>query len=727
MSDPAARSARDPVRVGIDVGGTFTDAVAVSATSFELLGQVKVPTSHDHPDGVAHGIMTALERLLTEVGVDAADVGFLAHGTTQATNALLEGDVATIGVVGVGTGYDAFAVGRLRSLGRLRLDSGHRLPVRYAALRRPGDPEAALAAVDAVTAAGAEVVVAAEPFSVDDSEGERAVLAAAARRGVPATATHEITRLYGLAKRARTAALNAGVMPRMLQTADLVERSILKAGITAPLMVMRCDGGVMSLGETRKRPLLTVLSGPAAGVAGALMGERISEGVFLETGGTSTDISVIRRGRVQIRHAELGGKETYLSALDVRTVGVGGGSIVRLGGGTEDGAAALTQVGPRSAHIAGLPYACFADPAELDGARLLRISPLDGDSADHAVLDNGTRRFALTVTCAANALGRVPAGDYARADPRAARAALAPLARALGTDVDGAARAVLDRATERVASVVDALVRDYALDRSVCTLVGGGGGAATITPHLGERMGLRSRIAAHSEVISPLGVALALVRESVERIIPAATHADVLAVRAEAEEAVVAQGADPDGVEVDVTVDPQRNLVTAVATGATELRAKDRTAAVGAAGARAAAAASLGADAGELVEYAANGRYRVLGLLRRPPGLFGRLARERRHIRVVDGEGVVRLHNGDAEVDTLVAGQAEGRLRDLVEERTAYGDGGAVPPATWLLLGTKIADLSGVMDAGHLVALAGTEIGRRSPDEKVIAIMERRR
>src|SRR5690606_25925342 len=133
-----------------------------------------------------------------------------------------------------------------------------------------------------------------------------------------------------------------------------------------------------SLAEMRHRPLLTILSGPAAGVAGALMGERISEGVFLETGGTSTDISVIRRGNVQIRHVDMGGRETYLSALDVRTVGVGGGSVVRLGGGDGAGAAVLADVGPRSAHIAGLPYACFADPAELGGARLVRVAPLDG-------------------------------------------------------------------------------------------------------------------------------------------------------------------------------------------------------------------------------------------------------------------------------------------------------------------------------------------------------------
>ncbi|GAB3473225.1 hydantoinase/oxoprolinase family protein [Nocardiopsis coralliicola] len=724
MGDPLGEPR---IRVGVDVGGTFTDAVAVDAATFALLGQVKVPTSHHHEDGVAHGIMAALDRLLTEVGVAAESVGFLAHGTTQATNALLEGDVATIGIVGVGSGIDKLAVRGLRSLGRLRLDSGHRLPVRYAALGSPAGPQAARAAVDAVVSEGAEVVVAVEPFSVDDPGGERAVLEAAAARRVPATATHEITSLYGLTRRARTAALNAGVMPRMLQTADLVERSIAKAGISAPLMVMRCDGGVMSLPEMRHRPLLTVLSGPAAGVAGALMSEKVSEGVFLETGGTSTDISVIRRGHVQIKHAELGGKETYLSALDVRTVGIGGGSVVRIGGGTGDGAARVTGVGPRSAHIAGLPYACFADPAELDGAVLAAAAPLDSDTGDHAVLDAAGGRFALTVTCAANALGRVPDGDYARAAPRSARLALEPLARALGTSVEEAARTVLDRATDRVAEVVEDLAEGYRLDRSTAELVGGGGGAATVTPHLGRRLGLSSRIAAHSEVISPLGVALAMVRESVERIIPGATHADVLAVRTEAEQAVVAQGAAPDGVEVDVAVDPQRNLVTAVATGSTELRTRDRTAAVDGAGARAAAAAGLGLRPDELEEYADNGQYRVLGAVRSPTGPLRRLSRPRRRVRVVDAEGVVRLHHRDAEVDTLVAGQAEGRLKDMVAERTTYGDGGAVPPAVWLLLGPKIVDLSGVVDSGHLLALASTEIARRSPDEAVVAIMERRR
>ncbi|NED86348.1 hydantoinase/oxoprolinase family protein, partial [Streptomyces sp. SID11233] len=92
------------------------------------------------------------------------------------------------------------------------------------------------------------------------------------------------------------------------------------------------------------------------------------------TGGTSTDISVVRRGKVAVRHATLLGKTSYLSALDVRTVGVGGGSMVRVSGGK------VSTVGPRSAHIAGLPYACFAAPEELAGAKLATMRPTPDDA-----------------------------------------------------------------------------------------------------------------------------------------------------------------------------------------------------------------------------------------------------------------------------------------------------------------------------------------------------------
>lgn len=101
-----------------------------------------------------------------------------------------------------------------------------------------------------------------------------------------------------------------------------------------------------------------------------------------------------------------------------------------------------------------------------------------------------------------------------------AKAAITPLAAALGTDVATAATRLLDAGTEQVRSVVEAMTRDYRLDKDTALLVGGGGGAASVTPHLAAVTGQEGRIARHNEVISPIGVALALVREQVERIIP---------------------------------------------------------------------------------------------------------------------------------------------------------------------------------------------------------------
>ncbi|MEW2400971.1 hydantoinase/oxoprolinase family protein [Streptomyces sp. NPDC046862] len=704
------------IRVGIDVGGTFTDAVAVDATTLELLGQVKVPTSHHHEDGVAHGIVEALDRLLEQTGRAPADVAFLAHGTTQATNALLEGDVATVGLIGIGSGPSAVFTRRLASFGKLELAPGKRLPLAYAHVADPDDTAAVRRAVEQVKDEGAQVLVASQPFSVDRPEGERAVLDAARPYGLPMTAAHEITSLYGLHKRTRTAVVNAAILPRMLATADLVDRSITKAGVTAPLMVMRCDGGVMALDEMRRRPLLTVLSGPAAGVAGALMRERVSEGVFLETGGTSTDISVVRRGKVAVRHATVLGRTSYLNALDVRTVGVGGGSMVRIG---RSGEGRVTGVGPRSAHIAGLPYACFASPGQLRDATVDTVRPLDGDPADYAVIDAAGGRFAITVTCAANALGRVPEGDFARCDPETARAAIAPLAAVLGTDVTTAATRILDAGVAQVRTVVDAMIRDYRLDKDTAVLVGGGGGAASVTPHLARTSGMEGRIARHNEVISPIGVALALVREQVERIVPGASQEQILAVRAEAERAVVAQGAAADGVEVEVTVDPQTSTVRAVATGATELRTQDRSHRADDTERLRAAAVSLKTDPAAVHVLAGTAAHTVYGThVRR------RLRQTRQPVRIVDMDGVVRHHAADARVESTTVAGAPEVLARLVGESTSYGDGGVRAPALRLLLGSRIADLSGVLDPQPLLALARSELRTRAADEPVVAVLE---
>ena len=116
------------VRIGIDVGGTFTDAVAINNDTYELIGTVKVPTTHTAKEGVAAGIVEVLHKVMEENGIRPEDVTFIAHGTTQATNALLEGDVANVGIVTMGSGLQGAKSRSDTAMGSIELAAGKFLP-----------------------------------------------------------------------------------------------------------------------------------------------------------------------------------------------------------------------------------------------------------------------------------------------------------------------------------------------------------------------------------------------------------------------------------------------------------------------------------------------------------------------------------------------------------------------------------------------------------------------
>ncbi len=174
------------VRIGIDVGGTFTKAVVLDNATHEILGKAAVLTTHDAPEGVARGVVEVFQRALEGYGIDPGAVVFLAHSTTQATNALLEGDVAPVGIVGMGGGVvEGFLARRGTAVEDLELAPGRRLTAFHAFLdRRQLSRDAIRAAIQGLIARGARVVVASAAFGVDEAADERAVMQVGAELGV---------------------------------------------------------------------------------------------------------------------------------------------------------------------------------------------------------------------------------------------------------------------------------------------------------------------------------------------------------------------------------------------------------------------------------------------------------------------------------------------------------------------------------------------------------------
>ncbi|MGZ3517497.1 MAG: hydantoinase/oxoprolinase family protein [Vulcanimicrobiaceae bacterium] len=700
------------LRLGIDVGGTFTDVVAIDAQTRELVARIKVPTTHDAPEGVAAGIVNGIECLLHEHDIDPAEVAFIAHSTTQATNSLLEGDVATVGVIGLLNGLAPLARMQMQ-FKPFDLAPGARFAPSFAFIR---DAAAARTQVDRLHAGGAEAIAVSQAFAVDRPQDEETVVQYARDRGVFATSGHEVSSMYGLRARTRTAALNAAILPKMVRTAQMTDAAVKRATIASPLMIMRSDGGVMDAREIERRPILTLLSGPAAGVAGALLYENVTDGIFIEVGGTSADCSAIRAGMPQMRPARVGGHRTMLRTLDVRTLAIAGGSMARIAQG------GIVDVGPRSAHIAGLKYASFVEPELFDGAHMETIRPAPHDPDDYAaiVARDGTR-IAITPTCASNVLGYVPEHAFSRGNRDSVERAFSLLAEYLGGDARSLARSLLEIASAKVIACIDELIADYALDRHTLVIVGGGGGAAALVPFAAERSHLDFRLARDAEVISPIGVALALVREVIERTIVDPAPEDIIRIRRQAQDAVIAAGASPDRVEVSVEIDPQRNLVRATASGASEL------AETAAHGARSewerleAAARVLRAKPDEVRQIDGTGPLAIFERELHVSGKFGR-TKILRDLRVVDASGVARLGLRDAEILHATAGAAGDALRDAIETATAFGDVGRALPDIYVLHGARIADFSGLASADQAIALAQEELAGRDPDAPIVIL-----
>jgi N-methylhydantoinase A len=676
------------IRVGVDVGGTFTKAVAVTGHPVNLHAHAVVPTSHAAAGGVTEGVADALQRLLDDLGEDRARVELVAYSTTQAMNALLEGDVAPVGVIGIGAAPELRLARKRTAVGDLKLAPGRVLRTTHAFLdaTRGLAPEAIDGALDRLSAAGCTALAVSGAFAVDAPEHERLVSQRAGARGLPVCSGHELTGAYGLETRTISAAINASILPVVERTANLVTAVLAETGIDVPLLVLRGDGGAMGLEAFRRAPSLTIGSGPAAGVAAALHQLGLPDGIVLECGGTSSNVSVVKHGRTVMRTLRVMRRPTSVRSVDSWVVGAAGGSLARLG------RRRIQETGPRSAHVAGLPYACFASEHELAGAELELIAPRPGDPEAYAIVVARGRRWALTATCAANALGLVPDGHYASGSRAAALAAFAPLGARMRRSPPEAAAALLEAAVEKIADAVQDAARTHAFGPEV-PVVALGGSAAALAPEVARRLGRPHVAPAHPEILSSIGAALSLVRAEATR--GGAGAATSLAVARDAERACVAAGAAPQTVAVETFVEPRESVVRAVATGAVALEsgAVER-APVDESTQRRAAASALGLPEHRLAELARNEFYRVF--CENGAGA----------VAVVDGTGSVALAERARSVLTADATELLAELRVAVEAASRNLGVATLLPRVALVCGPRIVDLSEARRPEELLASA---------------------
>ena len=337
-----------PVLLGIDTGGTYTDAVLFDEESGRVLAAAKaLTTRHD----LAVGIRSAAASVLEGSGVDPASVALVSLSTTLATNALVEGQGGRVGLVLVG--FDEAAASRagiadaLRGDPCLRIGGGHDAAgypseaLDLAALDRalPGVE----GAVDAFAVAGM--------FAVRNPEHEVAVRDRLRERtGRPVTCGHDLSSRLDGPRRAMTCVLNARLVPVVQRLLEAADRSFDALGVAAPIMVVRGDGALVGAEVARLKPVETILSGPAASLVGAshLTGER--DALVSDIGGTTTDYALLVDGRPRIDPdgASVGGFRTMVEAVAMRTVGLGGDSEVRWGSAGRGGEAGQRLlIGPR--------------------------------------------------------------------------------------------------------------------------------------------------------------------------------------------------------------------------------------------------------------------------------------------------------------------------------------------------------------------------------------------
>ena len=484
------------LRIGIDVGGTNTDAVLMDGT--RVVAKIKTLTTAD----VTGGITTALRHLLDHSGTPTVQVAGVMIGTTHFTNAVVERrHLQPTATVRLGLPATAALPPMVDWPDDLAATIGRRVFLCHGGHEFDGSEispfgeEEVKRAATAIAAAGITAIAVSAVFSpVNPAMEERAAaLLRAAVPGAAVTLSHEIGRI-GLLERENAAILNACLRPLAATTIAAFRQAVAALGITAPLYLTQNDGTLMAADFAERYPVLTFASGPTNSMRGAAFLSGLREAMVVDVGGTTTDVGALMQGfpREASVAIEIGGVRTNFRMPDVFSLGLGGGSLVQ---------ADPPRIGPQSV-----------------GFRLTEQTLIFGGET-------------LTATDIAVAAGLAEIGD-----PSRVRHLAAPFV-----------RAALGRIQEMAAAAIDRMKTSPA---AVPVIAVGGGSVLLGQPLAGASKLVKPE---HFEAANAIGAAIAQISGEVDRVYSLATLSRdqaLDAAKAEATAKAVAAGADPATIEI---------------------------------------------------------------------------------------------------------------------------------------------------------------------------------
>jgi N-methylhydantoinase A len=448
-------------RLGVDVGGTFTDLLLLDEGSGRFWREKTPSTPHDSSEGVMRGVVAICER----AGIAASALSVFLHGTTVATNAVLEGKGARVGLVTTAGYRQVLQIARSLVPGGLAAWIAWPKPEPLAALEHtveidgridahgqvihPLDPAAIRRELTRLRDAGVEALTIALINAYLNGAHERDVAAIAheVMPDVPVSLSHEVLPEMQEYERTLTTVANASVRPIVARYVRNLRQRLRGIGMAGRIALLRSDGGLMSSEKAEEQPVSLLMSGPAGGVAGALWvahNSGLKNILTLDVGGTSTDVALIENGEPRrARTTDVGHLTVRASSLDVKTVGAGGGSIAKVPALTR-----ALRVGPESAGANPGP-ACYGRGGEQP-----------------------------TVTDANVVLGYLPEdllGGAFRLDRAAAQAAVQRIADALSVDLHQAARGIIDIVNENMFGALRMISVQQGYDPRAFALMGFGG------------------------------------------------------------------------------------------------------------------------------------------------------------------------------------------------------------------------------------------------------------